>query len=340
MNRKNKTMVKRLSGFKNLQILECNRLSLSDTSFQGLTRLKRLDIKMSKLEESAQELFQHIPQLECLVLRDFSGTDSVNFGHFVNLKKLSLENKNNLRDKNDIFKIVKILNHETLVELKIEIGGSIWNQFANVCPFISKKCKNLSVLRISGAEHPSYLAVMCSSNEVNSTLLFDINWLSGLTNLKELIIELYHLKKINLNFKISSSLPHLEELSITIDGIYNGLRKGQFCGLGSLKRLKFKNINYLDDNVFLDLVNLEHLDLSMEPTYHLDLTQAKLAGLVNLKSLNLSADSVGDTENNIDSNVFANMLNLESACLKLKVSNKCLQKLKQAYLGRINIKFN
>lgn len=321
-------MLKRLSGLKNLEFLKCQQLTLSDNSLEGLTRLRRLDLKNVTYDRSSSpNLFRHVPQLEYLVLRDFHVLDHVSVGHLNKLKQIII-GSSSLECQGKIFlNTLERLNHEILNVLEIE--GRVERRLGDLCELIQRRFRNLSVLEIEGANLTQGFAFIFDHSAAQCDE-FNIDWLAGLSNLRVLRIRLLNFEKINFKFSSPwSSMPRLETLHI--NHTHNELCKGEFRDLSSLKNLNFTMVTSIEDNVFENLVNLEHLSLGFN--CDLTLTQAKLAGLEYLKDLSLFAPTVKI----IDLNVFENMPKLESVKLNSRDSSisECLERLEKAYEGRI-----
>lgn len=309
-----------MSSFDNLEYLKCEKCVLTADSFAGLARLKRLDLDNTLHNEKCQkDLFRHVPQLECLVLADSLMSENVDFSCLVNLKQLEIYTTHIFIDH---LKILETLSPRNLAVIKIRDYRLQKNCFNECLRVISKRLINLRLLDIG-----PILSISASSR-------LEIDCLSVLRDLRELKIEWFILENINLNLS-SMSMLHLERLCIT--ETLCELRPGVFRNLSSLKSLRIEKVMVLDENVFENLVNLEHLSLTMseQQREQTDLTQAKLAGLVALKRLRFDAPASKD----IEPSVFASMPNLESVCLSSSVSQESQRRLQEAHQGRIKFRF-
>jgi hypothetical protein len=155
----------------------------------------------------------------------------------------------------------------------------------------------------------------------------------GLVNLKYLIINSYHLREIeNGTFDGLRSLKELHLTTVTQGSNLNLIKDYLFIDLVNLEKLNlsYNQIGSIEENTFKNLINLKELYLNNNKIIIIHTNAFQY--LINLEILNLSNNQIGS----IEENTFKNLINLKELYLN---NNKIMTIHKNAFqnLNKMNL---
>lgn len=289
-----RSTVKRLSAFRCLEYLNIGSCNLSETSFVGLTCLKKLELKHCVMYHLTSESFQDLLSLEILSIMNPIRT--IDDYHDNQLKKLK------------VLSFGQASNYSNLVVLEVNyfIKSSLICEFFSI---VEQKHVNLEVINLNHSELDS----------------FDVKWLKNFVNLKRLFLhdcglkkfeniennndhfqldnfvqlDLSKNKKIELSPASFANFRHLEDLNLSYCDI-KSLPSGLFGYLMSLRCLNLieNQINSIDDLNLNDFNQLERLDLCVNQITRFPIEV--FASLSSLKHLKFYCNKIKSIHYDID----------------------------------------
>lgn len=304
--------------FVNLECLNLERVSLSDSSFKGLTRLQRLELIECDFENFKCKSFRNVPNLEILFIKKpFYFNLDANFQELSKLKWLNISNFSNLS-----------LKHDNVEILEIELENNQNFEYSNV-NFLPK----LKALRLS------------SKSGIPQSINLNNDYFSCL---ESLFLDTLKISTLRISSMYLSNLKYLSFININIDSdgfcdILKGYRQ-----LEKLEIVSFGNFfNKIPYDFFDDLENLTHFNLRLNRLIDINpkwfshmpklrnlelgfnqigiVSKEFFCHLKNLTSLSLICTEIYQLEENFLSNFFNYLKNLEY--LEIFFNNKSRQKL-------------
>lgn len=278
-----------------LQHLYLHNLQFTRNPFENLTQLQHLELVNCDFKNTNANLFDSLPNLE--VLKN-SGPRNCAHISYANLSSLKILEIKNFSD----FEFLKNLGKNITV-LKI------------ICSASKLRPEEI----FDGFTHPNLQVLHLFRNQFKH---FDGKWLSGLPNLKHLIITDILIETINLEYDFLSTLESVYlnnnltlRLTPNIFAQLNGVQKLYLAyvnldklldhtnkeflrGLSNLKVLDLRenHLTDIDPEMFAYTPNLSKLDLSGN---NLTLKKSSFSHLSSLMLLDLSHNKLTSLENDI-----------------------------------------
>ncbi len=321
------TLLSKLPNLKNL-IIAYNDVNPDLTPIKDLKRIESLRL------DNVQD-FKPISELKTLKSLDVvnmgSGvTNLEDLKSCVRLESLSLRELSKNKNFNDISALSSLTNLKHL-DISFPCADNFDAQLIDLIPI--KSLKNLETLDVYGIGYmdSSVLKSLTKLERLSLVVFskkavkFDLNSISSLTELKELLLDHFDIG----NLKPLSGMPQLRDLCISSCKIKD---INQLSKLNNLKRLSLSSLQLTDISA---LAGMKHLQsLSLRDNKIQDITP--LAGLSSLESLYIDSSSISDIS------PLKSLTNLKTLLLlRNKISDLTplagMKKLKKLSLGDNNI---
>lgn len=296
--------MKSLSSFVNLERLTLSRVSLFDTSFQGLNRLESLELNDCNFENFKSQSFRHVQNLKVLKIIKPKNFNDGNLNECSKIRHFCFEGPSRIFEslKNDN---LEILDLRFELDLNYFDGKSI-SGFPRLKSLLlsSDRCKiksiNLNYNFLSSLE-----SCYVKSFQFQSS---DFLTLPEFCNLKQLLFDdCLADRKLN-NADLFKRLRQLEVLAIVnFRDFFTEIPSTVFAGLENLTDLSISHngLNQINPEWFSGMQKLERLDLSFNKISHV--TKEMFSHLTNLTFLILSFNQL----NQLDHGVFSPLQHLE-----------------------------